>query len=273
MCACWWSRRMASLIPNLVTLCSWVVNFHALVTLPWAKNSGTNCMGGCEGPISLWTFVVEYFAVAGIRTQDCPARIPVTTLTILSIEICIKLNESHYRPGNAPRFPGVWGSQISRQSAHEGVSLSALSTGRLYPRNYFWYSFVLGWVNPKGQSATGRIMSLKISNDTIGNQTRELPVCSTVSYSTAPQRDTYNVVKFFTDWKLSCLQIGFKKFSQTHSDISLSKVRHVEVQFQKVTLALRQGCRGDKIFVLSLLVTNASQWLKNYSPRSVLKCK
>jgi hypothetical protein len=31
---------------------------------------------------------------------------------------------------------------------------------------------------PQGHSATGSIMSLKNSNDTIGNQTRNLPVCS-----------------------------------------------------------------------------------------------
>ena len=33
---------------------------------------------------------------------------------------------------------------------------------------------------PQGYSATGRIMSLKNSNDTIGNRTRDLPVCSVV---------------------------------------------------------------------------------------------
>ena len=33
---------------------------------------------------------------------------------------------------------------------------------------------------PQGHSATGRIMSLKNSNDTIGNRTRDLPVYSVV---------------------------------------------------------------------------------------------
>src|SRR5215469_15453236 len=33
---------------------------------------------------------------------------------------------------------------------------------------------------PQGHSVTGRIMSLKNSNDTIGNQTPDLPVCSVV---------------------------------------------------------------------------------------------
>jgi len=35
----------------------------------------------------------------------CPVKLPV--------------KQSHYRPGEAQRVPGVSGSQISRQSAHE----------------------------------------------------------------------------------------------------------------------------------------------------------
>ena len=88
-----------------------------------------------------------------------------------------------------------WGFQKAEAPRSEDsrrmkvVRLSALSTGHLYPlRKYTWYSFLLEAESPQGSSTAGRIKSMKNSNDTIGNRTRDLPACSAMPQWTAPQR-------------------------------------------------------------------------------------
>jgi hypothetical protein len=71
------------------------------------------------------------------------------------------------------------------------------------PRKYSWYSFLLGLSRPQGHSATGRIMSIKISNDTIGNRTRDLPVCSAV---TQPLRRRTPVIRI--NERILCCNYG-----------------------------------------------------------------
>ena len=69
------------------------------------------------------------------------------------------------------------------------VRLSALCTGLLYPQETFLVLIsVRGWVNTRGHSAAERIMSMKNSNDTIGNRTRNLLTCSAVPQPTALPR-------------------------------------------------------------------------------------
>jgi hypothetical protein len=59
--------------------------------------------------------------------------------------------------------------------------LTALRTGRLYPQEIFLVLISVKRLSrPQGHSATGRIMSMKKSSDTIGNRSRDLPVCSAV---------------------------------------------------------------------------------------------
>ena len=63
------------------------------------------------------------------------------------------------------------------------VSLSALRTGRLYPPGDIPGTHLCERLSqPQGHIAAGRIMSMKNSNYTIGNRTRELSACSAMNF-------------------------------------------------------------------------------------------
>jgi hypothetical protein len=55
----------------------------------------------------------------------------------------IKSKGTPLRPGQDLRVPIVWGSQISRQSAHRGKTVSHTHRPPLLPRKYSRYSFLL----------------------------------------------------------------------------------------------------------------------------------
>jgi hypothetical protein len=102
-------------------------------------------------------------------------------------QVLIRKKQSHYSTWQALRVPGGWGSQILRQSAHEGGKVVSrthrppLPPGHI-PGTHLCYRLS----RPQGYSATGRLMPIIFFSDTIGNRSSDLPVFSSVRQTTAP---------------------------------------------------------------------------------------
>jgi hypothetical protein len=106
---------------------------------------GTILSIGCgkynKKPINISLNVFNWTAL--FEGQPCWNQAPFT-LWLNMVGWNVKVKQSHYRPGQALRVAGDWGSQISRQSAHEGDKvISPTHRSPLPPRKYSWYSFLL----------------------------------------------------------------------------------------------------------------------------------
>jgi hypothetical protein len=85
----------------------------------------------------------------------------------------VKVKLSHYRPEQVLGAPGEWGSQISRQLAHEGGKVASPRHRPSLPQELFLLHIsVSGWVDPR----------------VIGNRTHDQPAWSAVPRRTAPPR-------------------------------------------------------------------------------------
>jgi hypothetical protein len=136
-------------------------------------------IGVCGGAVGWCTVLqagrsrVRFPTVAGIFHWHNPSG------CTMALGLTQPLTEMSKKLKQALRVPGGWGSQILRQSAHEGGKVvSPMHWPRLLPGNIPGTHFCYRLNRPQGHSVTGRIMSIKKSSDTIRNRTHDLSGCS-----------------------------------------------------------------------------------------------
>jgi len=115
----------------------------------------------------------------------------VTFLSLTQLKEQVTVTQSMDRPWGfqefqALRFQANWHTKVLR--------FSALSTGHLYPRKYFWYSFLLKAESAPGTQCGRKDYVNENSSDTIGNRIGDLPACSAVSQPNSPPPACQNII-------------------------------------------------------------------------------
>ena len=77
---------------------------------------------------------------------------------------CLKLKQFRYRPGQTMMVPGDWGSQTSRQSAHEGGKVVCPTHWPSLPtKKYSWYSIPSETESTSGPQCDRKMILIKIA--------------------------------------------------------------------------------------------------------------
>jgi hypothetical protein len=133
------------------------------------------------------------------------------------------------------------------------VRLWALRTGCIYPPplpgNNPGTHFSYRLSQTQGHSAAGRIMSMKNCNETIGNQTRDLPACSAVPQTTAPPYIPCNLCGLYkctnVSWKstVSIVNTAEECNTETMANFYHTRRRHTPYYSNHIHYSVNLKCR------------------------------
>jgi hypothetical protein len=99
---------------------------------------------------------------------------PIIIIIIISLElpypliysmINVRVKQSLYRLGQALRAPGGWSPQISGQKSYECGDVSPTHRPPLTPRNYSWYSCLLGAESNPGPYCGRKVLCQLFANE------------------------------------------------------------------------------------------------------------